>query len=711
MLFTRLELNNVGVFGGLHTIELRPLDSRRPIVLFGGLNGAGKTTILQAVRLCLYGRRAIGPRPSLTSYHAYLTELIHRGSDHGHYRRNASIAIEFEHNHASERVVYRVERVWHNNDGRINDELLVFRDGLPLDDLHRSQWQSFIDSLIPAPLAQLFFFDGERIQALADEGEDTPEFAASIRSLLGLDLIDQLQADLAVYQSRQGNADFSDIQGRLNALVEARERTQANLIAARQSKAEIRSRLAHQQAIVRRQEDRLVREGGEYAERRSELKHRRIGLQNKRTEIEEAIRQLAAGALPFALAPDLVRRVIAQLEYESGYHHEESERHVRAELKSRIFERMSTNDFWEVDGLEISPAALRLALLPQVSAVLDELLQLKPAREHDDRILHALRPADQERIVRIFEYAIETVIPDARRLGDQLSEVEREQRQVERDLQRAPSDEHVRPLIEELAQLNAELQAVETELRAQEQCIDELSSVAEQIERDFGSLQRQLTELGEQERALRLTAQVQSSLRDFRAALGKARVSELERTILECFNQLARKDDLVRGVSIDPDTFQVSLLGRDDRPLSRSVLSAGEKQIYAISLLWALAKISGRRLPIIIDTPLGRLDNAHRSKLVSRYFPFAAEQVLVLSTDSELDSRSVHQLAPSISRWYRIEFDPILASSKFVSGYFQDLLVTPNVVQSDEQITGENHVDTAPWHSGERPMEPASTRT
>jgi len=53
--------------------------------------------------------------------------------------------------------------------------------------------------------------------------------------------------------------------------------------------------------------------------------------------------------------------------------------------------------------------------------------------------------------------------------------------------------------------------------------------------------------------------------------------------------------------------------------------------------LWGLARASARPLPAVIDTPMARLDAAHRQHLVERYFPNASHQVIVLSTDTEVD--------------------------------------------------------------------------
>src|SRR6185503_782893 len=109
---------------------------------------------------------------------------------------------------------------------------------------------------------------------------------------------------------------------------------------------------------------------------------------------------------------------------------------------------------------------------------------------------------------------------------------------------------------------------------------------------------------------------------------------------------------------------------RQGRTLPKAQLSAGEKQIYAIAMLWALAKVSGRPLPIIVDTPLARLDSDHRRLLVQEYFPAASHQVIILSTDTEVDQTYFAGLRRSISHAYHLNFDPIENVTGIQDGYF-----------------------------------------
>ena len=94
-----------------------------------------------------------------------------------------------------------------------------------------------------------------------------------------------------------------------------------------------------------------------------------------------------------------------------------------------------------------------------------------------------------------------------------------------------------------------------------------------------------------------------------------------------------------------------------DNELDLDDFSAGERQLYAMALLWALRQISGRQLPLVIDTPLARMDEVHRSRLLLRYFPSVSDQVILFSTDTGLDARMLAQVEPHLARSYQLNYD------------------------------------------------------
>ena len=131
-----------------------------------------------------------------------------------------------------------------------------------------------------------------------------------------------------------------------------------------------------------------------------------------------------------------------------------------------------------------------------------------------------------------------------------------------------------------------------------------------------------------------------------------------------------RKATLVTDLKIDTESFKLQLINSKHAVVSADRLSAGERQLLAISLLWGLARASGRPLPIIIDTPLSRLDSIHRNKLVTNYFPYASHQVLIFSTDEEIDSELFKELYPFIGHSFHLHYNEQSGSSEIQDGYF-----------------------------------------
>ena len=114
----------------------------------------------------------------------------------------------------------------------------------------------------------------------------------------------------------------------------------------------------------------------------------------------------------------------------------------------------------------------------------------------------------------------------------------------------------------------------------------------------------------------------------------------------------------------------MGLIDEHSQTIQQYELSAGEQQLYAIAMLWALRQVSGRPLPIMIDTPLGRLDSNHRRRLIERYFPHASHQVVMFSTDTEVDETFYEALQPVVSRAYHLDFDETERMTEIREGYF-----------------------------------------
>ncbi len=144
--------------------------------------------------------------------------------------------------------------------------------------------------------------------------------------------------------------------------------------------------------------------------------------------------------------------------------------------------------------------------------------------------------------------------------------------------------------------------------------LEEAIATLNQAENNYLKAVNTLASTNLQRATLEKAARVQNALVEFQDALVTKKIKEVEVEVTRCFNMLSRKR-IDRSIGVNPITFQVSVKDSHSRLVPKSELSSGEKQIYAVSVLWALARVSGRPLPMIIDTPLARLDRDHRALL------------------------------------------------------------------------------------------------
>ena len=164
MIIKNLVVENFRVFSGIHELDLAPrkkYEQQAPIVLFGGLNGAGKTSILTAILVALYGRQAIGFGTAQKSYEKFLRESIHKIPDALIENNMASVELTFSFGNMGVVREYRVKRSWTVDGARIEESLKIFDNDWLLGDLSKDQGQAFLSELIPIGISDLFFFDGE----------------------------------------------------------------------------------------------------------------------------------------------------------------------------------------------------------------------------------------------------------------------------------------------------------------------------------------------------------------------------------------------------------------------------------------------------------------------------------------------------------------------------------------------------------------------
>jgi DNA sulfur modification protein DndD len=655
MILHRVTLENVGVYRGRHSIDLTPPDAERPVVLVGAMNGAGKTTLLGAVQLALYGARARGIERTRRGYKTHLKELINRSVDPS---EGAAVELEFERRIDGHPVRYHIRRGWRNGGSEVAEVFQVQRDGEP-DSLLAEHWDESIDAFLPARLSHLFFFDGEQIERMADEEEATKLIASAFQSLLGLDLVERLREDLTTLERRKRLAVRSpEDQARIKALQDEVGDAEKRCQKTHDALAEIKAKQAQKAGQLEKLRERFKHDGGEHFLKREEREKQRGDLAARLLQAEEALREVVAGPAPFLLIPDLLEQVHAQADRE---HHAHRDR-IIAEA--------------EIERDTAVLAALKSKLdAPALKAVTAALEKHRPNRGSLN--FESIVQADEgfcDRLKQLMREDLPAARRDIEHLSAEIERLEDQVAEVDRLLAAVPDADAIARLQQEITQTEGALAGLAKEIA---DCEEQHRAAQLELSLRQRTLNKELekhidaTEDSEHDqRVVERIPKVQSTLESFRQRVVARHIGSLEHAIYESFQHLARKPKLLGSISIASDTFRMSLLDASGKEVPFHILSAGERQLLATAILWGLAKVSGRPVPLVIDTPLGRLDSHHRSHIVQRYFPAASHQVVLLSTDEEIVGRYLEMLKPSIGRNYLLEFDATVQSSTVHSQYF-----------------------------------------
>lgn len=205
MLLKSVSFKDYCLYAGEQTFSLSPQkndqehNAKKPVVLFGGKNGAGKTTLLDALRLGLYGKQSFEGTISDAQYKEELKSRIHIPRNGSERPTSSKVSIEFDLSSQGETNSYRIERTWQLKEEKIEERLRVSKNEHLLDEIDSQHWPSFISEIVPERLSQLFFFDGEKIKNIAEDVTSNQSIATSIRTLLGLDVVERLKTDLGIF--------------------------------------------------------------------------------------------------------------------------------------------------------------------------------------------------------------------------------------------------------------------------------------------------------------------------------------------------------------------------------------------------------------------------------------------------------------------------------------------------------------------------------
>ncbi len=645
MIITRLTLKNFGVYAGINSFEFT---YRKPVVLIGGLNGRGKTTFLEAVLLALYGAHSFAYNESkYHSYGQYLKAFVNQAD--GTYETFVELEFKLENDHSEK---YIVHREWSGQGQRIRERISVYRDG-ESDTFLTDNWSMFMESILPSGLSNFFFFDGEKIAELAVESTNA-QMKESIKALLGITVLDALSNDLNRIVSRVSKKADNPIKTKeLEVLREKKNQADVALQVLDEHIADLSKELETAKKKIEKAHIEYTAKGGDIITQRQDLFNQRNMSALKVQQSKEQLVNLAAGELPLYLVKKLLEDIRAQ---------------AQKEQEARILGFAVD----KVNSMFIDYAAIQ----PSGVTSIQEFIKYveETARRESTDVVYNISDASLYQLDALLtrgfvkaKGATLQAMADCVKGQEKIDEIDS---YLSVDIDESAITKlykKIKALEQQISDLEV---AIESEQKRRMTLHGEVIKATTEYNRSVEQLLASLELNDDSDRVLKYTHTASSILSQYKVRLQERKIGILALTMTECYKKLANKKNLIENILIDPVTLDFCYMGSDANVVPKESLSAGEKQLMVISLLWALAICSKKKLPIIIDTPLSRMDSNHRLSLITTYFPQASEQTIILSTDSEIDAYYYDVMKENVGDEYTLIYDDEKKCSSIQKGYF-----------------------------------------
>ena len=654
MILTKITLHNFGIYAGRHEIDISPKPNK-PVILFGALNGSGKTTLLEGIQFALFGKYAKFLGKTKSAYLDFLINSVNRKN----HETSSSVAVAFVTNRGGETSQYEIVRTWSISSSSTNAEAIQVFKNTELDNELSERWTELSENFFPSQLSDLFFFDGERIESLAQPARCSELIRTGLNSLLGLDLVTDLSKTLLTLERRLKTEEASpDNRDRLIRLDEKRVVITEQL---RVIEAELRDAnlaLASFYAELNSLKTELKLKGGDRYLKRDELSQRQSMLVTDVLSKRGELIEIASTNLPLSLLSNLLNKLEKLSLTSLSIEQKEAVQEALSAFSQNVITEITTRKAFD---------KVQLRLMTQIH---ETFLQIDTQKNTRPNIA-----ISRDSLSRIRSEAV-TLKGSALKCVLELASLEAEQDRVHRQLLAVPDSSKLQPLF-------LQIRSVEEKIHKLESSIISLSDQSHRLTKDKDASDVQYNLISTEnlknkaqglliEKMKFQLVRGRETLAKFEDAIRIKHLATLEKLILEGFQKLLRKKSFIHSISIDPNSFFLTIKVIGEGDVLSSKLSAGERQLLAVAVLWALAKASGRKLPTVIDTPLGRLDSKHRTEFVQNYFPNAGEQVILLSTDEEIVGTYYRSIKKHTAHEYIIEYDEALQSSRISKGYFED---------------------------------------
>lgn len=663
MRIKRLTLNNIGPFAGEHSFLFQTDNSQKQIALIGGRNGAGKTTLFESIRLCLYGYKLYGYRQNSQTHTNKIKRLINdKVSSASPATAGIKMQILIEDGYANS--VFEISRKWILNGNTLKESLCVYKDGDLLTPEQMQDFDNYLMQIIPPALFNFHFFDGEKVSNFVFDRANGQAFRKAFLQICGLDTFDLIEEQLQ-YNTRTQKGDSQ------NLIREEYATARMKLAEAKES---------HIAALQKIQEE-----------------------ESKREELRHILKAAANDTIPFIILKDQLQALKHQLTVEGKLKQNRlfKDKFSDPHLKEKLQQEMKVGiDSPQIELSDEFMLALYKTLREDIS-------------EHEMEFLQISENYSMELLAKIHHYQnydIQSLIDAEKSLEESLSRTKELRAQT--DSKEVVDSNHY---LAKKNELLLHLDTVRQQSFAEKDALSQAEIALQTAEKAYQKAYEKYRAMLKEKSVSDMAARALLAFSELKQNLYAKYISQVEEAFSRNFHNLISKTDLIDGIYID-SAFEVVAYKMQEVDIAQIFkevqeygegyvftnigeraykiikdssfsdgkitvpikveqhFSAGEQQIFVMSLYQSLAEIRTSELPFVIDTPLARIDSEHRRNILDHFFSRLPGQVIILSTDEEINNEGMAVLSSKISDVYLIEHQEDGTTSVSRGAYFKGVI-------------------------------------
>lgn len=702
MKIKQLTLNNIGPFAGEHNFLFQTDNPQKQIVLIGGRNGAGKTTLFESIRLCLYGYKLYGYRQNSQTYINKIKRLINdevKSVSPAIARITMQVLIEDGYANS----VFEISREWILNGNTLKESLHIYRNGDLLTPEQMQDFDNYLMQVIPPALFNFHFFDGEKVSNFVFDRANGQTFRKAFLQICGLDTFDlieeQLQHNTQTTKDNSQNLIQEEYAAARMKLVEAKESHSAALQKIQGIQAETDA-LQDQITILDADMKRYGGvEGDDWKLYEKEIQEE----ESKREELRHILKAAANDVIPFVILKNQLQALKHQLTVEGKLKRNRlfKDKFSDPHLKEKLQQELKA-------GIDSSQIELTDEFMLALYKTLREDIP-----EHEVEFLQVSENDSMELLAKIHHYQnydIQSLIDAEKSLEESL--VRTKELRAQMDSKEVVDSNHY---LAKKNELLLHLDTARQQFFAEKDVLSEAEIVLQTAERAYQKAYEKYRAMLKEKSVSDMAARALLAFGELKQNLYAKYISQVEEAFSRNFHNLISKTDLIDGIYID-SAFEVVAYrmqevdiahvfeeiqeygeeyvftnigerayeivkdskfsdGKITVPIKvEQHFSAGEQQIFVMSLYQSLAGIRTSELPFVIDTPLARIDSEHRRNILDHFFSQLPGQVIILSTDEEINSEGIEVLSAKISDVYLIEHQEGGTTSVSREAYFKGVI-------------------------------------